>query len=154
MAEARYPKLLQKLALPIKKYFVPQLSRLLGGGSSGAQLRGCLARGKTCSVRASRRAVGRRAAAVGCCIPLWAFWGAQGRACLHTHTHTHTHTPPRLLQTHAPVYHTDQLSCRLFALQQYPKALVQTKTAPVSVSFPFQSKISQTGQQTCGVEEG
>jgi len=61
-------------------------------------------------------------------------WGAAlpcGRFGVHKARHAcipHT----QLLRTHTPIYHTDQLSCRLFALQQYPRALVQIETAPVS----------------------
>lgn len=64
-----------------KKIFVPQLYRLPSGGSSGAQLWTYLRRGKTCNVRVSCQAVGRRAVATGCCIP--PCWGAQGMAHLH-----------------------------------------------------------------------
>lgn len=101
---------------------------------------------------------GGKPAARGRAAGLWVLvlrpWGAAFPCGLLGSTRHGTPAPPQPLQTHVPVYHTDQLSCRLFALRQYAEALVQIKTAPVSVGFPFQNKVWQTGQQTRGVEEG
>lgn len=101
---------------------------------------------------------GGKPAARGRAAGLWVTelwpWGAAFPCGILGSTRLGTPAPPQPLQTRIPVYHTDQLSCRLFALRQYAEALVQIKTAPVSVGFPVQNKVRQTGQQTRGVEEG
>lgn len=73
---------------------------------------------KPANVRVSCQAVGRRAVAIGCCIPLC--WGAQGTACLHLQAAAKSRSS--LPQT--------KLSCGLFALLQYPKPLCANKDGP------------------------
>lgn len=125
MTEVRYSELLQKLALPKKKKNCS--SALQASKVEGALVPRCgLRRGKSCNVRVSCWAVGGRAVAIVCCILLC--WGAHGVSA-----------PPRLMQSHASVYHRPswlQAIC-LAAISQAPCA---NKDGPwlCELSFPEQ----------------